>query len=102
MGCGFAEFNAEIITHFLCKRPACGAGKTVMIPLVEFIILRSSPSSKYFAIVIIADKPRAFNESSEQNESIFGQYRLAFYFSCRTKNAPDGYKPSGGRVHAFG
>ena len=27
MGCGFAEFNAEIITHFLCKRPACGAGK---------------------------------------------------------------------------
>jgi len=71
MGCGFAEFNAEIIifcANGLLAEPA----KTVMIPLVEFIILRSSPSSKYFAIVIIADKPRAFNESSEQNESIFG------------------------------
>ena len=59
-----------------------------MIPLVEFIILRSSPSSKYFAIVIIADKPRAFNESSEQNESIFGQYRLAFYFFVPHKRMP--------------
>ena len=38
--------------------------------------------------VVVADKPRAFNESSEQNESIFGQYRLAFYFFVPHKRMP--------------